>query len=115
MNTDFDMAVVGSGFGGSLTAMIARRLGRSVILLERERHPRFAIGESSTPLANLLLEELARRYDLPELLPFVKWGAWQKNRPDVAAGFKRGFTFYHHCFGQAWQAQGSRGNELLVA
>ena len=71
MNADFDIAIVGSGFGGSLMAMIARRLGRSVILLERGRHPRFVIGESSTPLANLLLEELARRYDLPRLLPLA--------------------------------------------
>jgi FADH2 O2-dependent halogenase len=54
MNLDVDLAVVGSGFSGSLLAMIARRLGLSVALLERGRHPRFAIGESSTPLANLL-------------------------------------------------------------
>src|SRR6266566_3262989 len=102
MNTDFDMAVVGSGFGGSLLAMIAKRLGRSVVLLERGRHPRFAIGESSTPLANLLLEELARRYDLPRLLPLTKWGTWQKAYPDLGCGLKRGFTFYHHTFDEPW-------------
>src|SRR5438445_839071 len=73
MRADFDIAVIGSGFGGSLLAMIARRLGRSVALLERDRHPRFAIGESSTPLANLILEELARRYDLPQVAPLAKW------------------------------------------
>ena len=49
------------------------------MLVERGRHPRFAIGESSTPLANLLLEELADRYDLPRIRAFSKWGA-------VAAG-----------------------------
>ena len=48
MKTDFDIAVIGSGFGGSLIAMIAKRLGRSVVMIERDRHPRFAIGESST-------------------------------------------------------------------
>jgi FADH2 O2-dependent halogenase len=64
-----DLAVVGSGFGGALTALVARRLGLSVALLERGTHPRFAIGESTSPLANLLLEEIARRYDLPKLLP----------------------------------------------
>ena len=67
-----DVAVVGSGFGGSLTALVARRLGLSVALLERGTHPRFAIGESTSPLANLLLEELARRYELPRLLPLCK-------------------------------------------
>ena len=91
----FDLAIVGSGFGGSLLAMIARRLGRSVVLLERGCHPRFAIGESSTPLANLLLEELATRYDLPRLMPLTKWGRWQKEYPAIGCGLKRGFTFYH--------------------
>jgi len=69
-------------------AMIARRLGRSVVLLERGQHPRFAIGESSTPLANLLLEELAQRYGLPRLLPLAKWGSWQKAYPEIACGLK---------------------------
>jgi FADH2 O2-dependent halogenase len=51
----FQIAVVGSGFAGSLMAMMAQRLGLSTVLIERGRHPRFVIGESSTPLANLLL------------------------------------------------------------
>jgi len=115
MKSDFDLAIIGSGFSGSLLAMIARRLGHSVIMLERGRHPRFAIGESSTPLANLLLEELAHRYKLPRLLPLAKWGTWQKAYPEIACGLKRGFTFYHHQFGQRWQPVADRHNELLVA
>ena len=78
MTETYDIAIIGSGFAGSLLAMIARKLGRSVILLERGTHPRVVIGESSTPLSNLLLEELATRYDLPALLPFTKWGSWQR-------------------------------------
>ena len=100
----FDLCVVGSGFGGSLLAMIARRLGRSVVLIERGRHPRFAIGESSTPLANLLWEELARRYNLPGLLALAKWGSWQRTYPGIACGLKRGFTFYHHVFDQRFSS-----------
>ncbi len=115
MKREVDLAIVGSGFAGSLLALIARRLGRSVVLLEKGRHPRFVIGESSTPLANLLLEELARRYDLPELLPFTKYGAWRRERPDVRCGLKRGFTFYHHRAGERWRPDPARANELLVA
>jgi len=115
MTLDTDIAIVGSGFSGSLCAMIARRLGRSVVLLERGSHPRFAIGESSTPLANLLLEELAQHYDLPSLLPLTKWGTWQKHYPRMGCGLKRGFTFYHHESGQVWQPEPERRNELLVA
>ena len=75
LNHVYDIAVVGSGFAGSLMAMIARRQGHSVVLLERGKHPRFMIGESSTPLSNLLLEDLATRYDLPDLKPLTKWGS----------------------------------------
>ena len=61
-----EIAVIGSGFAGSLMARVLAVLGYDVVLLERGTHPRFAIGESSTPLANLSLERLARRYDLPD-------------------------------------------------
>jgi len=115
MNAEFDIAIIGSGFGGSLMAMIARRLGYTVALLERGRHPRFAIGESSTPLANLLLEELAARYELPRLAPLSKWGAWQKAYPHLPCGLKRGFTFYQHRFGERWEAATGHERELLVA
>src|SRR5881394_2652721 len=115
MKTDFDIAVVGSGFGGSLTAMIARRLGFSVVLLEYGQHPRFAIGESSAPLANLLLEQLALHYDLPRLLPLAKWGSWQKTYPQIACGLKRGFTFYHHQFEKPFLNDSERRDQLLVA
>jgi FADH2 O2-dependent halogenase len=111
----YDIAVIGSGFAGSLLAMIARRLGRSVVLLERGRHPRFAIGESTTPLANLLLEDLSIRYDLPNLTPLCKWGTWQRTYPNIACGLKRGFTFYHHRFGHRAEATAEREEELLVA
>ncbi|MBM3839682.1 MAG: FAD-dependent oxidoreductase [Verrucomicrobia bacterium] len=115
MKQDFDIAVAGSGFGGSLIAMIGRRLGRSVILLERCKHPRFAMGESSTPLANLLLEELGGRYDLPALASLSKWGAWQKAHPEIACGLKRGFTFYHHGWDRPFSDDSTRRRQLLVA
>jgi FADH2 O2-dependent halogenase len=111
----FDIAIIGSGFAGSLLAMIARRLGRSVVLLEKGSHPRIVIGESSTPLANLLLEELVDRYDLPQLRPFCKWGSWQKAHPEVACGLKRGFTFYHHDLDRPAPAVHDRERQLLVA
>lgn len=99
MSDVYDLAIIGSGFAGSLLAMIAHQLGRSVVLLERGSHPRMVIGESSTPLSNLLLQELATRYDLPALLPLTKWGTWQQHYPEVSCGLKRGFSFFHHELG----------------
>src|SRR5580700_10149352 len=115
MPADYDIVVIGSGFAGSLLAMIARRLGRSVLLIERGKHPRFAIGESSTPLSNLLLEELSVRYHLPNLTPLSKWGTWQGKYPDVGCGLKRGFTFYHHSPGRRAATDPERQDQLLVA
>ncbi len=110
----FQVVVVGSGFAGSLIAMIAHRLGLSTALLERGRHPRFVIGESSTPLANLLLEELASDYDLPFVRPLCKWGTWQEKTPHLVCGLKRGFTFYHHELGQPFRPDPRRERQLMM-
>lgn len=112
---NFDLAIIGSGFSGSLLAMIARRLGRSVQLIERGTHPRFAIGESTSPLTNLLLEEIALRYDLPRLLPLATYGAWQRAYPEIGCGLKRGFTYFHHQQGKEYRAAEDRSNLLAVA
>ncbi len=112
---DADVAIVGSGFAGALTALILRRQGRSVALLERGRHPRFAIGESTTPIANLVIEELADRWDLPRLRPFSKWGTWRATYPDVACGVKRGFTFFRHDLDRAFADTAAHERQLLVA
>jgi FADH2 O2-dependent halogenase len=111
----FDVAVIGSGFSGSLMALVARRLGRSVVLVERGSHPRFAIGESSSPLANLLLESLSERYGLPRVRPLAAWGSWRRAYPDVLCGLKRGFTFYAHEAGRPFAADRERRDQLLVA
>jgi tetracycline 7-halogenase / FADH2 O2-dependent halogenase len=95
LKREVDLVIVGAGFGGSLTAMIAHRLGLSVVLLEQGRHPRVVIGESTTPLSNLLLERLSATYDLPRVAPMAKWGSWQRAYPQVACGLKRGFSFFH--------------------
>lgn len=95
-----DLAIAGSGFGGSLLARIAARLGLRVALLERGRHPRFALGESTTPLSNLVLAQLAGRYQLPDLLARASYGAWKRATPELPVGKKRGFTFLGHAEGR---------------
>jgi tetracycline 7-halogenase / FADH2 O2-dependent halogenase len=95
--------------------MIARQLGRSVILLEKGIHPRVVIGESSTPLSNLLFEDLTTHYDLPTLGPLAKWGSWQQAYPHIACGLKRGFTFHHHVLGAQASPDPNRQDQLLVA
>ncbi len=53
-----DVLVIGGGPAGSTAATLLVRKGFSVTLLERERFPRFQIGESLLPYNNDLFERL---------------------------------------------------------
>src|SRR5207302_2161316 len=75
MTYDFDFAVAGGGPAGSSAAISLAQRGHSVILLEREKFPRFHIGESLLSTANdsFAVLGVAERMDaasFPE-----KWGA----------------------------------------
>jgi FADH2 O2-dependent halogenase len=109
-----DVAVLGSGFAGSLAAWILAKQGRRVALIEHGKHPRFAIGESSTPLADFKLRQIAQRYQLPELKPFCQYGSWKAAYPEITCGAKRGFAYFYHQPGQAFAAGQDSENQLLV-
>ncbi len=113
-NEKADIVILGSGFAGSLLALIAHKIGLRVVLLEKGRHPRFRVGESSTPLGNLKLESLADTYDLGWLKPFCNYGSWKRTYPDIACGLKRGFSFFRHRPGKPFRPVPDHTNELLV-
>ena len=71
----FDVAVIGGGPGGSSVATALARRGRSVLLLERDRFPRFHIGESQLPWINGVLEELGVHDTIAKAGFVEKWGA----------------------------------------
>ena len=110
-----DIVIIGSGFAGSLLARVLAVMGRDVLLLERGTHPRFAIGESTTPLANLSLERLARRYGLDDCMQLAAHGRWLEHFPELRRGVKRGFTYYRHHPGTPFENRGRDSERLLVA
>jgi len=85
------------------------------LLLERGTHPRFAIGESSTPLANLSLEHLGIRYGLADCYNLATHGRWLAHFPEIRRGLKRGFTYYRHHPDQPFANRGLDSERLLVA
>jgi FADH2 O2-dependent halogenase len=110
-----EVAIVGSGFAGSLLARVLAVLGYDVVLLERGTHPRFAIGESSTPLANLSLERIGIRYGLADCYNLAAHGRWLAHHPELRRGLKRGFTYYRHHPDQPFANRGLDSERLLVA
>src|SRR5436189_5571500 len=44
-----DVLIIGGGPGGSTAATLLAQKGYDVVLIERQRHPRYAVGESIIP------------------------------------------------------------------
>ncbi len=115
LKAEYDVAVIGAGFSGSITALGLHQLGYNVVLVEKDVHPRFAIGESSTPVADMILRDISDRYNLPWLRDFSRYGSWQDSHPEISCGLKRGFSYYRHHNEQIFHTDDNHSHELLVA
>lgn len=86
-----DVVVVGGGPGGSTCATKLARSGLDVVVLEREKFPRFKIGESLLPFNFDVLDEIGLSRGFFEAKGFVK-----KERAeflDAATGEEKTFEF----------------------
>jgi flavin-dependent dehydrogenase len=110
-----DVIVIGGGPAGSTAATLLARRGHSVLLLERERFPRFQVGESLLPYNNDLFERLGVKDQLLSGEFSPKYGA-----EFVTADGRVGYTFrfdrnlpdarYHRSF----QVRRSEFDHLLL-
>lgn len=110
-----DVAILGAGFSGCLAARALLNCGKSVLIVDRGRHPRFVIGESTTPMANLVWQQIAKKYNLPDLAPFAEYGTWKPQYPQIDCGLKRGFSYFSHVAGQTFTPTADHVNDLSVA
>ena len=110
-----DIIVIGSGFSGSIMALVLSSIGYRVTVVDQCKHPRFAIGESSTPMADSFLKEISETFSIPELLPLVTFSSARKAYPDLTIGKKRGFSYFWHQRGKEFDAGDNHENEMVVA
>ena len=115
MNALIDAVIIGSGFSGCILGQILARSGWRIAIVDRAKHPRFAIGESSTPTADFLLAYLADRWRMPELRPLAAWGTWKETYPQIACGKKRGFTYFAHSPDRFFYDCPEHSRSLMVA
>jgi flavin-dependent dehydrogenase len=73
-HVDCDVLIIGGGPGGTSAATLLARKGWRVLLLEKDRHPRFHIGESLLPCNLPILERLGV-LDKVHALGVIKLGA----------------------------------------
>lgn len=109
-----DVLVIGGGPAGTTAATLLAQQGLSVTLLERERFPRFQIGESLLPYNNDLFARLGVTDQLLAGQYFPKYGAYFVTG-DGQTGYRFRFdTRLEDPYRRSFQVQRSEFDHLLM-
>ena len=113
-NNHYDAIVIGGGPAGSSAAAILAQKGRRVVLLEKEKFPRYHIGESLLPYAFFTLDRLGI-LDKIKKSHFVKKYSVQFVSPDGRSSQPFYFhTHLEHEAAQTWQVLRSELDQMLL-
>lgn len=110
--TPCDVLIVGGGPAGATAATLLAEKGRRVVMLEKDRHPRFHIGESLLPLNLRIFERLGVQDEMAAIgvhkpgARFVSDEHGKHAAFSFAAGLNQDYTY-------AYQVRRSQFDEIL--
>jgi len=113
-NDNFDVIIIGAGPAGSSAASLLQEYGHRVLVLEREKFPRYHIGESLLPFTFYPLKRLGL-IDKMRQSAFVKKYSVQFVSPSGKASQPFYFsTRYEESVAQTWQVLRSEFDQMLM-
>lgn len=98
IRSEYDVAIIGAGIAGSSLALILAKQGLSVCVVEKGKHPRFVIGESTVPSTSYGFEYLGTKYDIPEFSAIYHYTGLKK--ANVTGWPKQHFWFGYNELGK---------------
>src|ERR1700677_68526 len=113
--TDYDVIIIGAGPAGSTASALLAEKGHRVLVLEREKFPRYHIGESLLPFTYQPLQRLGL-IDRMKKSAFVKKYSVQFVSPSGRASLP--FYFFNRydrdSIAQTWQVLRSEFDQMLL-
>lgn len=107
-----DVLVIGAGPGGSIAAAYLQKQNYDVLVVEKQKFPRFVIGESLLPRCMEHLQEL-------DLISEIEKAGFQKKKGVVFTWKERTFEFlfaeqFTPGFTWTWQVQRAKFDKVLI-
>src|SRR6476659_2000226 len=110
----YDVIIIGAGPAGSTAAALLAEKGRRVLVLEKEKFPRYHIGESLTPYCWFTLDRLGLVEEMTRIAYVRKYSVQfvtQDGRQSAPFYF---FQHYDHPSSTTWQVERADFDLMLL-
>src|SRR6188768_1281042 len=112
--TNYDTIIIGAGPAGSTAAALLAERGRRVLVLEKEKFPRYHVGESLMPFCWFTLERLGVLGEMDRIAYTKKYSVQfvtQDGRQSQPFYF---FQHYDHPSSTTWQVERADFDLMLL-